>query len=124
MRGAWAQTVSQDPASALGAQLAQMELEGGGARVRPQKDRKGYLFMSLVLESDYGAGTGGQDWVRQESRCDPLLQDVAFSKGLPGQRPETSQEVPLEGDQTINPHSPLNKSPSEHRHGGKSIYIL
>lgn len=73
MRGAWAQAVSQDLASALGAQLAQMELEGGGARVRPQKDRKGYLFMSLVLESDYGAGTGGQEGVRQESRCDPLL---------------------------------------------------
>lgn len=51
----------------------------------------------------------------QESRCKPLLQYVAFSKGLSGQRPETPQEVPLEGDQTINPHAP-NKSPSEYRH--------
>lgn len=48
MRGAWAQAVSQDLASVPGgAQFVQKELEGG-ARLRHQDDRKGYLFMSLI----------------------------------------------------------------------------
>lgn len=49
----------------------------------------------------------------QESRCEPQLWDVAYSKVLLGQRPETSQGAPPEGDQMmlLTPTTHLTKVP-------------
>lgn len=89
MRGAWAQAVPQDLASVLGDSACTDEAGRGWGLMGPQKDRKGYFFfMSLVLESDHGAGTGrGRGGRNPGMNPYVCFQQRAFkteARGIPG----------------------------------------